>query len=74
MTDETLKLLRHQIKERGSNLAAISPAAEELCKVVDHWNALHWADRNRLTDEVKRLAEENKRLKERIDKLEKDEA
>lgn len=35
--------------------------------VLDHFNELHWHDRDRVT-------EENKRLKERLDRLEKDEA
>lgn len=32
--------------------------------VIDHWNTLHWDDRNRLT-------EENKRLKDRLARLDK---
>ena len=63
MTDETLKLLQGAIRKRGGNVASISPAAEELCRVIDHWNSLHWHDRNRLT-------EENKRLKERLGAIE----
>lgn len=63
MPNDTLTLLRETLRKRGANTAAISTAAEELCKLVDHWNTLHWDDRNRLT-------EENKKLRERIERLE----
>ena len=63
MANDTLTLLRESLRKRGANTAVISSAAEELCKISDHWNALHWDDRNRLT-------EENKALKERIAALE----
>jgi hypothetical protein len=42
-------------------------ATEAICKVIDHRDNLHWDDRNRLT-------EENKQIKARLARLEKDEA
>jgi hypothetical protein len=63
MTDETLKLLQNAIRQKGGSLSSISTAAIELCRIVDRWNTLHWADRNRLTAE-------NKALHDRIAKLE----
>lgn len=64
MANDTLTLLQVAIRKRGGNIAAISGAAVELCGIIDHWNTLHWHDRNRLT-------EENKQLKARVERLEK---
>jgi hypothetical protein len=55
MTDDTLKLLEAHLRKRGISLTAISTAAAVLCGIIDHWNRLHWDDRNRLTAEVKQL-------------------
>lgn len=74
MADETLKLLQHAVRKRGSNISSISPSAEDLCRIIDHWNTLHWEDRNRLTAEVKRLTDENKQIRARQARLEKDSA
>lgn len=63
MANDTLTLLQSAVRKRGGQLSAIAPVAEDLCRIIDHWNHLHWQDRNRLT-------EENKLLKARIEKLE----
>ncbi|MCE9565824.1 MAG: hypothetical protein K8U57_27685 [Planctomycetes bacterium] len=63
MSGDTLKLLQQAVRKRGGHLSAISPSAEDLCGIIDHWNRLHWEDRNRLT-------EENKQLRTRVERLE----
>lgn len=38
--------------------------------VIDHWNRLHWEDRNRYGALMKALKDENAELKERVAALE----
>jgi hypothetical protein len=64
MANDTLTLLQAAVRKRGGQLSAIAPVAEDLCRIIDHWNGLHWADRNRLT-------EENRKLKAQLAKLDK---
>jgi hypothetical protein len=72
--NSTLTLLQHRLRQRGANLSAISTAAAVLCEIIDEHNSLHWHDRNRYGEEIRKLAEENKKLRERVAKLEKVEA
>ena len=67
MADDTLKLLQHRTRQRGASLASISPVAADLADIMDHYNRLHWEDRNRYDQEIRQL-------KARIAKMEKDEA
>ena len=61
--NSSLELLKVALKQRGMT-GPINPVAEEMCKIIDHYNEQHWHDRNR-------YAEENNQLKARIAKLEK---
>ena len=61
--NSSLELLKASLAKRGIKSGAISPQAEEICKLIDHFNEQHWHDRNSYGAEIKRL-------KSRIAKLE----
>ncbi len=45
-------------------------AGDAICAVVDHFNLLHWQDRNRYGEEIKALKAQNDDLADRLSTLE----
>jgi hypothetical protein len=62
MANDTLTLLQTAVRKRGGQISSITPVAEDLCRILDHWNSLHWEDRNRLTNETNKLKAQLARL------------
>jgi hypothetical protein len=61
--NSSLELLKVALKQRGFT-GPLNAVAEEMCKIIDHFNQQHWSDRNRYGEEIKQL-------KAKIAKLEK---
>jgi hypothetical protein len=55
MPNDALTLLKAAVVRRGANVAHISPAAEEMCKLIDHFNSQHFYDRTEQAKEIKSL-------------------
>ena len=70
MANNTLLLLQDRLRKRGGHSGPISPQAAVICELIDHWNTLHWNDRNMHGEQVKKLAEEIRLLKARVATLE----
>ena len=66
MANSTLLLLQDRLRTRGGHSGPISPQAAVICELIDHWNTLHWNDRNMHGEQVKKLTEELKQLKARL--------
>lgn len=64
-----LDLLRTALARRGDK-SSVSPVAAETCGIIDHFNDLHWHDRNRYAEEIKAMKDELRRLKEKVSRLE----
>ena len=54
MGNSSLELLKVALKRRGMT-GPINPVAEEMCKIIDHYNDQHWHDRNRYGTEIDSL-------------------
>lgn len=68
--NSTLTLLQARLRKNGGSGGPISPQAIIICELIDHWNTLHWNDRNRYGTEITKLAEENRQLRARLHALE----
>ena len=62
MANSSLELLKVALKRRGLT-GPINPVAEEMCKIIDHFNEQHWHDRDRYDERIKKLEGEIARLK-----------
>ena len=54
MANSCLELLKNALLRRGAS-TQISPQAEELSKMLDHFNQLHWHDRDLYHERIKKL-------------------
>lgn len=71
MTERPAALLMLKEKVRKASIpGSINATAEFICGIIDHFNTLHWHDRNRYGEEIKELRKEVAELKGRISKLE----
>jgi hypothetical protein len=52
--NSSLELLKVAMKQRGLT-GPINPVAEEMCKIIDHFNEQHWRDRNAYNERIKTL-------------------
>jgi hypothetical protein len=52
--NSSLELLKNALVRRAAS-AVVSPQAEEICRIIDHFNSQHWHDRNRYDEQIKAL-------------------